>query len=301
MSRGPGRIEREIEALFTSHPHRSFSTDELVEAVYRGVNRVEKKHRVAVLRAADNVAKRLGCWEKWKCERTWHSTASGCGSIYVNVTDVHSYAIGRYRTDCVHNKDSIAELEARIADGGKDANLIVKGGAWWVHCEQAKAKLGMAVDAETQTMFAKHGAERAAFLEGRAKMFGGGKNQDWIERRDRRKQANKSACICGKCGCDIAQGAPIVRALVSEDSSFCGHRSTSTTVEVQCEACLNACGHARWYYSGRHDCAACGRKVYQRYRRDRMRTFCCEDCKKKNPHGPDQRFARNKPNLSDAA
>jgi hypothetical protein len=56
MSRGPGRIERAIEALFASQPGRTFSTEELVEAAYRGVNRTEKKHRVAVLRAA----KRLG-------------------------------------------------------------------------------------------------------------------------------------------------------------------------------------------------------------------------------------------------
>lgn len=56
MSRGPGRIERAIEALFASQAGRTFSTDELVEAAYRGVNRIEKKHRVAVLRAA----KRLG-------------------------------------------------------------------------------------------------------------------------------------------------------------------------------------------------------------------------------------------------
>ena len=280
MSRGPGRIERDIQALFTDQAHRSFSTDELVEAVYRGVNRVEKKHRVAVLRAADNVAKRLGCWEKWKCERAYQTRATGLGCVYVNVIDLHSYAIGRLRADFLHLNDPITELEARIAEGGKDANLVARGGPWWVIVEKAKAERGMAVDAETQTMFAKHEAERAAFLEGGAKMFGP-VDPKKVERRQRRKEANKTACVCGKCGAEIPQGAPIVRALVSEDSSFAGHRSTSTTVEVQCEACLQSCGHANWYYSGRHACDGCGRKVYQRYRRDRKQTFCCEDCEKK--------------------
>jgi hypothetical protein len=124
MSRGPGRIERAVEALFTSQPHMTYSTDELVEAVYRGVNRVEKKHRVAVLRAADNVAKRLGCWEKWKCERGFHSTASGCGSIYVNVTDVHSYAIGRLRTDCVYNTDPNPRRSGCQARRTQDARVL---------------------------------------------------------------------------------------------------------------------------------------------------------------------------------
>ena len=107
MSRGPGRIERMIEALFTSAPSRTFSTDELVAAVYRGVNRIEKKHRVGVLRAADKVGKRLGHWEKWQCERWglggyWNNRQNrslvGRGAVYVNVLDVHSYAIGRLRT-----------------------------------------------------------------------------------------------------------------------------------------------------------------------------------------------------------
>ena len=299
MSRGPGRIEREIQALFTSQAHRTFSTDELVEAVYRGVNRIEKKHRVAVLRAADNVAKRLGHWEKTKSERAYKSTAAGLGCIYVNITDVHSYAIGRLRADFLNLGKPMAELEAMIAEGRSDAKHVCRGGVWWIHTEKAKAKRGVIVDDETKAMIAQQEAGFAAFTETTVKMFGG-KDEKKAERRQLRKEANKSACICGKCGTDIPQGAPILRALVSEHSSFCGMKSTSTVVEVQCEACLKACSHAHWY-SSRKNCNCCGRKVYQRSRYDRKRTFCCEDCKKKNLYASDERFARNKSNLSEAA
>jgi hypothetical protein len=56
MSRGPGRIQRAIIAGFERCPKRSFRTDELVALAYPGVRRIEKKHRVAVLRAAWHVA-----------------------------------------------------------------------------------------------------------------------------------------------------------------------------------------------------------------------------------------------------
>jgi hypothetical protein len=63
-----GGIEQAIETLFSNAPSQTFSTEELVTAVFPGVNRIEKKHRVAVLRAADKVAKRRD-WAKWQCER----------------------------------------------------------------------------------------------------------------------------------------------------------------------------------------------------------------------------------------
>jgi hypothetical protein len=241
---------------------------------------VEKKHRVAVLRAADNVAKRLGCWEKYKCERFCQTKATGLGSVYVNVTNVHSYAIGRLRTDFLSGSP-LDVLEAKIAEGGDDryTSLVVKGGAWWVHVEIAKAKRGMPVDGEIQAMIAKQEADDVASATALANMFGK-PNQKKVERRQRRKEANKTARACGKCGTEIQPGAPIVRALISEDSSLFGRSSTSTMIEVQCEACLKSCGHQHWY-SGRYTCNGCGRKVYQRSRYDRKRTFCCEYCKKK--------------------
>ena len=60
MSRGPGRIQRAIIAAFKRYPKRSFTTDELAVLAYPGVRRIEKKHRVAVLRATWRVASRYG-------------------------------------------------------------------------------------------------------------------------------------------------------------------------------------------------------------------------------------------------
>jgi hypothetical protein len=57
MSRGPGRLERAIRALFDAHPDEAFVTDELCEHCYPEARPIEKKHRVAVLRAARNVLK----------------------------------------------------------------------------------------------------------------------------------------------------------------------------------------------------------------------------------------------------
>jgi hypothetical protein len=71
MSRGPGRIERAIRALFDEHPDEAFTVDDLCLACYPGLRRasqpwvpgeppprwIERKHRVAVWRAAHNVLK----------------------------------------------------------------------------------------------------------------------------------------------------------------------------------------------------------------------------------------------------
>jgi hypothetical protein len=71
MSRGPGRIERAIEETFTANPSETFTVDELVATAYPGTDEIEKKHRVAVIRAADKVAARLW-WEKALSERFHH-------------------------------------------------------------------------------------------------------------------------------------------------------------------------------------------------------------------------------------
>jgi hypothetical protein len=124
MSRGPACIQRAIETLFAAEPSRTFSTDELVKVVYRGVNRVEKKHRVAVLRAADKVAKRLH-WAKWQCERGgggWHSL-SGRGAVYVNLLDPRSTS--RVATLVVNPKEYTVTVRASPAADG-----TVSGGAF---------------------------------------------------------------------------------------------------------------------------------------------------------------------------
>jgi hypothetical protein len=55
VSAGPGHVERAITTAFRQHPRRSFTTEELAEIVYPGVNRVEKKYRVSAGQAGMRV------------------------------------------------------------------------------------------------------------------------------------------------------------------------------------------------------------------------------------------------------
>jgi hypothetical protein len=56
MSGGPGKVQRILMAMLADNPCKPFDTTELCKAVY-GVAKVEKRHRVAVIRAL----KRLAC------------------------------------------------------------------------------------------------------------------------------------------------------------------------------------------------------------------------------------------------
>jgi hypothetical protein len=60
MSRGPGRVQRAVEAAFRGNPAAAFAVEDLAALAYPQVKRVAKRHRVAVLRAADATAGRMG-------------------------------------------------------------------------------------------------------------------------------------------------------------------------------------------------------------------------------------------------
>jgi hypothetical protein len=99
MSRGPGRIERAIRALLDANPDRAFTTDELCEHcypelpkpthVYRPEFRYgpQRKHRVAVLRAAKHVVQRDPNWSvRW-------TTSTGREFIWFNQASLASTAM----------------------------------------------------------------------------------------------------------------------------------------------------------------------------------------------------------------
>lgn len=150
VSKGPGRIERAIEGAFTASPDSSFSVADLGSAAYPGLNRVEKRHRVAIIRAADKVASCLW-WAKLISERP------GGQIIYCNTLDVRSYALGRSRADFCYN-DLPLEIIVRLIEPPVPDdpyayrsrwNLVQPGGAWWKHVEIAKArKAGDLIEAE---------------------------------------------------------------------------------------------------------------------------------------------------------
>lgn len=131
MSRGPGRVERAIETTFEANPSRIFSVETLATIAYPGVNRVERKHRVAVIRSADKVARRLG-WVGRRPEKF------GGSLIYFNLLDVRSYALGKLRTDFIHNSGGMDEIERLLDDPAAHMSRwswVQPTGAWFKHVE----------------------------------------------------------------------------------------------------------------------------------------------------------------------
>ncbi|MCJ2093149.1 hypothetical protein MKK67_11665 [Methylobacterium sp. J-072] len=171
MSRGPGKVERAIEAAFLASPDATFSVADLGPIAYPGLNRVEKRHRVAIIRAADRVAARHW-WAKLISERP------GGQIIYCNTLDVRSYAIGRMRADFLNNTTTVAQIEALLEEPAPDDpwrnrskwDLVRPGGAWWRHVEIARArKAGDAAEAERiNTVLRAEVAERFAALKGKS-------------------------------------------------------------------------------------------------------------------------------------
>lgn len=61
MSKGAGVVEQKLRAIFARDPRDTFTTTELCEAAYPG-KKVQKKHRVSVLRAIKRLASRSMPW-----------------------------------------------------------------------------------------------------------------------------------------------------------------------------------------------------------------------------------------------
>jgi hypothetical protein len=105
MSRGPGCIERAIERTLREQSSRSFTVEELAGAAYPSADLIEKKHRVAVLRALSKVEKRMDLWFFDAHEPPWH--------LIVTITgNARSYAHGYFRT--FRQERPLAEIEAMM-------------------------------------------------------------------------------------------------------------------------------------------------------------------------------------------
>jgi hypothetical protein len=144
MSRGPGRIERAISDVFEANPSMTYGVEDLAAIAYPGVNRIEKKHRVAVIRAANRVAAKLW-WQGWRAESLGHPV------IYCNLLNHRSYAIGRLRV--FRPDDGYVRSHADIAsaiddpecyhrrDWARDwSESASEGGAYWKHVEINRAR-----------------------------------------------------------------------------------------------------------------------------------------------------------------
>lgn len=143
MSRGPGRIQQTIEAAFAANADGILYTDDLVRSAYPDAATVDKKHRVAVARAARYVCPRVGWW--WM-----RREAPGGGIVYYNRRSVMSYGLARMRADRFENGRSDADLVAVLSgkpaqrpytSDGNYPGLIAEGGPWHMHVAAWTAEL----------------------------------------------------------------------------------------------------------------------------------------------------------------
>src|SRR5260370_37211150 len=97
MNKGPGRVEKIIEAVFAAEPDNAFTIEDLCDRVYPG-ELIEKKHRVSVLRAAKRFAKRRGEIDT--------ITGEGLGGtlIFFDQYCVLCYAIARLKSSTYRGK-----------------------------------------------------------------------------------------------------------------------------------------------------------------------------------------------------
>jgi hypothetical protein len=161
MSRGPGRIERAIEAAFERNPDGYFTVADLARLVY-GAEYWERMHRwapgrkrehaqrVAITRAAAKVAPRMH-WLMFRSGRR------GGEAIYANGLSLRSYALGRvrawlggdgqYRGAMVDGKwtrgawmDNAERVADRLETDPETAKKIAPGSDWWNAVERNRAR-----------------------------------------------------------------------------------------------------------------------------------------------------------------
>jgi len=150
MSRGPGKIEIAVQHVFDSEQDNAFTVEDLIDRVYTGVNRIEKKHRVALIRSAKKVCGRSPEW-------TWLISGGIGGTlVFFSPYNVMSYSIGRTKgEDCGNNYrvndprrarwphwKSLTDEDVRkqFSPGGQKYDRVIEGGAWWNHTQMAIAE-----------------------------------------------------------------------------------------------------------------------------------------------------------------
>lgn len=163
MSRGPGRIERAILDLIDKHPEGAWTTEDLCRLIYPTANHVEKKHRVAVIRAVDTILGKAG---DQHCD--WHMRQAGVGGRAValfNSASVMSYSLARLKCESGWLNRTEEQLLKQLQPGGDHNKLVIPGGAWDSHTRQYIAERDG--DQETvERLEAIHEREMAALFSG---------------------------------------------------------------------------------------------------------------------------------------
>jgi hypothetical protein len=181
VSRGPGRIERAIRALFDANPDLAFVTDEVCEHCYPAVRPIERKHQVAVLRAVQKVLRAVQkVIEHDPDWRAWRIEGQGRGWVFLNHANVQSYALARligdqfniYRSEkrarrAVGFDDFPLINGTRVKPGNDRIKEVIKGGlryarVWGdykhLNCERARLRQQLAEDDRYRQLMAPGGA-----------------------------------------------------------------------------------------------------------------------------------------------
>jgi hypothetical protein len=109
MSKGPGVVGRAILATITAAPDRTFTVEDLAAAAYPGLNRPEKRHRVAILRAFAGVGVPLG-WGWGRMEDKPHR------AVFFNRLSVRSFGLWFIQ---VHGGGDYAKAVALLEPGAR--------------------------------------------------------------------------------------------------------------------------------------------------------------------------------------
>ena len=140
MSRGSGRIERAIIEAFKDDPDNAFTVAELYDRIYPVSLWFDKKHRVAIIRAATSLKRR------WPDLGWTYSGNLGGQKVFFDAANIMSWAMARLKADELENYDnqdrrtrrwtngaSEDELYASLLEGGKNHDCIIEGGPWRRH------------------------------------------------------------------------------------------------------------------------------------------------------------------------
>jgi len=115
--------------------------EDLCERLYPGADRIEKRHRVAVLRAVRSIVEAGDDWGLFQSDNT------GGTLVLVNLGNLMSYALGRLKADRLiqdreerqgippHGIGSEEDLKTRLQPGGLAYRLIQPDGPWQRHVE----------------------------------------------------------------------------------------------------------------------------------------------------------------------
>jgi hypothetical protein len=123
-SKGLGRIQRRIDSILAASPEDAFSVEDLCKRIYE-TEVVEKRHRVAVLRAGKGLLKKGTAFHRFGSSRRG-------GLVFFNQGSVMSYGIARLKARDYRP----SRIRKGLAPGGLERQYIEEGAVWWLAVQE---------------------------------------------------------------------------------------------------------------------------------------------------------------------